>query len=168
MHAPSKRQFSRVKCHIPIECAVKGADSYVTSTLLNSSKTGMYFETEGTFKTKTSLQIVMPTYSSSAFGPEAFKFYQTEAVWSQQVSGNPVPLYGYGVKLLKCSKKDDGAHAQKISYPCDMCHNSICCQVIRKAQNSSYLCPDCFKQLDAVPEGNLKESMKRFILGNVI
>jgi hypothetical protein len=49
---------------------------------------------------------------------------------------------------------------------CDLCGEKDPAGEMYKSVDMIYLCPDCFRKIEAVPT-NIRESMERFLLGNV-
>jgi hypothetical protein len=60
-----------------------------------------------------------------------------------------------------------GSGRSRISCSCDLCGKNNLhgpCQ----NENLVCLCPDCNKHLAVLPDGNINESIKRFLIGNVL
>lgn len=168
MIAQSKRLFRRHSCRLPIKYRSIEADDYRDAVAYNCSMAGMYFELQTMVMPEESIDIIMSTYSPSAEGPESFRYYLARAVWCRRIEKDADPRYGCGVMLLKCSCQADGRNADIICHTCDMCGMLIPCQNLRKFEEFIYLCASCERHLAAIPEGQLKLSIKRFISGNVL
>ena len=50
---------------------------------------------------------------------------------------------------------------------CDMCGANGPKGEIYKSEDLIYLCPRCFEKIEAAPT-NIRDSMERFLLGNVL
>ena len=168
MIAPSKRLFPRQGCRLPIQYRTVDVGGYSDAVLYNCSYTGMYFEPRAIVMPEESIHIVMSTYVSSSDGPDRYRYYLARAVWCRSIPDNTTPRYGCGARLLKCSCRQDGMNAELICHTCDMCGVAIPCQDLRKSEEFLYLCPSCERHLSAIPEGHLKRSIKRFLIGNVL
>jgi hypothetical protein len=59
-------------------------------------------------------------------------------------------------------------HAHGISYSCDFCGEKIPSDKILEIEDLVYLCQSCFNYFEDLPEGKIKESIKEFLIGNVI
>jgi hypothetical protein len=51
---------------------------------------------------------------------------------------------------------------------CDRCNAPTHIEVIRIVDDALYLCPMCYQLYQAIPEGCLKRSIRRFLIGNVV
>ena len=51
---------------------------------------------------------------------------------------------------------------------CDACEDEIISCDVRKMDGPLFLCPNCYRRLQEIPDGPLKESYLRCLLGNVI
>ena len=60
-----------------------------------------------------------------------------------------------------------GENLKNSNYLCDSCEKKVVYNQIHQTETSLLLCPDCFHYLGTVP-GGIKESVERFLLGNVI
>ncbi|MCU0572407.1 MAG: hypothetical protein MUC41_05375 [Syntrophobacteraceae bacterium] len=50
---------------------------------------------------------------------------------------------------------------------CDLCGEKNPEGEIYKSDDMIYLCPECLRKIEAVPQ-SVRESMERFLLGNVL
>ena len=168
MIAQSKRLFPRHGCQLPIQYRTADFDGYSEAILYNSSRTGMYFEPQAIVMPEESVHILMSTYSPSADGPDRYRYYQARAIWCRSIPDDAEPRYGCGARLLTRSCELDGCNAETICHTCDMCGVPIPCKDLRNTDEFLYLCPSCERHLAAIPEGYLKRSIKRVLIGNVL
>lgn len=54
------------------------------------------------------------------------------------------------------------------TYSCDLCGIELPSGKIQETDDFIFLCISCFNYLEDLPEGQIKESIKDFLLGNVI
>ena len=54
------------------------------------------------------------------------------------------------------------------TYICDLCNKKFSYGKIYKSDDFVYLCSDCLKQFEALPDGKIKESIANVIIGNAI
>jgi len=59
-------------------------------------------------------------------------------------------------------------HAHGISCSCDFCGEEVPSDKILEIEDLVYLCQSCFNYFEDLPEGKIKESIKEFLIGNVI
>jgi hypothetical protein len=128
----------------------------------------MYFEPHAIVMPEENINIIMPTHSPSSEGPEGFPYYLARAVWCRSIPDDTDPRYGCGAELLERSRLADGTDAEPISHNCDLCGQPIPCQNLRKTEEFLYLCNSCETYLESIPEGQLKRSVKRQLIGNVL
>jgi hypothetical protein len=168
METLSRRFFTRKDCHIPIKYAAADKTDYRQAILYNSSKTGVYFEAAEAPEPGVNVQIVRPGAAASAFEPEAIRFYEGRTVWCRRLADETDSRCGCGVQLFKCGHRLDGAEAQLIQQNCDLCNEPTPCHELFKTSEFFYLCPACHRFLKLLPDGHLKNSIKRFLIGNVL
>jgi hypothetical protein len=71
--------------------------------------------------------------------------------------------------LPKFSPERRGALEGQVGYiRCDRCNAPTHVEVIRIVDDVLYLCPMCCQLYQAIPEGCLKRSIRRFLIGNVV
>jgi hypothetical protein len=138
------------------------------AVLCNCSRTGMYFEPQAIVIPDENIHIHMSTYSPSASEPECYRYYLAQAVWCRSIPDDTAPRYGCGARLLKRGRRADGTHAEAICYICDNCGLPTLCQDLRRTEDDLCLCASCEGFLEELPEGRLKRSVNRFLLGNVV
>ncbi len=81
-------------------------------------------------------------------------------VETEQLDGKSIEdayLYNYNELLI-----------MNATYICDLCNKKFTYGKIYKSNNFVYLCSDCFKQFEVLPDEKIKESIANFIIGNVI
>ena len=55
-----------------------------------------------------------------------------------------------------------------LSCSCDLCGEKVPSEEILENEDFVYLCHSCFNYLADLPEGKIKESIKEFLIGNVL
>ena len=51
---------------------------------------------------------------------------------------------------------------------CDLCGEEMSDEEVQETDDFTCLCSTCFEYLESLPGGNIKESIKAFLIGNVI
>ncbi|MCP4112285.1 MAG: PilZ domain-containing protein [Desulfobacteraceae bacterium] len=153
----SKRFWQRDYFEAPIEYALHYEEKYHEATMYNFSTGGMYFESAST------LPQYAPVYIkilNSEHDPDAFRVYMGQVRWCKKRQG--ASFYGTGVKYIAI-----GHIAKKQDFSCELCdRNSL--RELHSTEDLLFLCLDCFKHLGWLPKGKIKESIMRFMIGNVI
>lgn len=101
-------------------------------------------------------------------GPEAYKSYQTEVNWYRDIAEGDGSCYGAGVQYVVKSHTVCEGNVCESRYSCDLCGENTIYGEIHEKEDFIYLCSDCFKQLEALPNGKIKESIEDFLIGNFI
>jgi heterodisulfide reductase subunit A-like polyferredoxin len=71
-------------------------------------------------------------------------------------------------EIFKAREESYKARESRIEYICDLCDEKCPFEYIRRTKEHVHLCRDCHKYISAIPEGILKDSLMRFLMGNVI
>ncbi len=62
----------------------------------------------------------------------------------------------------------DSGNVHGFSCSCDLCGEKVPSEEILENEDLVYLCNSCLNYLEDLPEGKIKESIKEFLIGNVI
>ncbi len=168
MEAYARRIYPREHYEAPIVYAQVGCDSYYDSRMYNFSEGGMYFEPERPLAPESDLSIIMVNYAPGTFGPEAYKSYIARIRWCREVTGTKRHRFGVGVEFLAKSHEIPIADAYKIQIYCDLCGKLCGSGEIIQTVDYFNLCRQCLKHMNAMPDGIIKESIHRFLSGNVL
>jgi len=168
MPAFTKRSSHRNHYESPIRYANINTDLYSDARMYNYSKDGMYFEPSRPLVPESEIYIVMVNYSPGTNGPEAYKSYIARIRWCRELQKKDALRYGVGVQFLDRSHEIYGLDIEDTQYSCDLCGQLTPSNKIHKTEDYIYLCPDCLKYLNVVPGGKIKDSIERFLIGNVI
>jgi len=168
MNAHKKRASSRNVYEAPIIYATPNKNDYDGARMHNSSIAGMYFESDRDLKPGVDICIKMVNYLPDSYGPEAYRAYLANVRWCKKIVNSDTSYYGIGAQYLIKSLVDHNITTWGKETSCALCDNNIPLGQIHETDHCVYLCPDCFKYLQAIPEGFLKESVTNFIIGNVL
>ena len=160
------RTFPRTFYEAPIKYGDFSTSHYVSSTLLNFSKNGMYLINQDPLAPESDICILMTNYAPHAFGPEAFRSYLGTTKWCREVTDNSSGGYGIGVQLIAKSHDICGANPQLIVHPCDMCHTQTAPHEINIIEDCVYLCPACFEKLTVLSEEAARKSLTGILWGH--
>jgi hypothetical protein len=168
MSALIKRAYSRNAYEVPIMYANYDTDTYYHAKMYNSGLGGMYFESERALQPGSDICIKMENYSSDESGPEAFKAYRARVKWCKKRSKAGISCYGIGIQYLAKSHTVYGGNVHGLTCSCDLCGEKVASEEILENGDFVCLCINCFNYLEKLPEGKIKESIKEFLIGNVI
>lgn len=164
-----QRTFPRIHYETPIRFApFADADKYQDSRIYNFSKGGLYFEPSQPISPDSDIVIVMRNYSPGTYGPEAYQSYIARIRWCREILTDQELRYGAGVQLLKRSHEILGADIEIVHQACDLCGTLLLSPEVHLTEDNICLCENCHKHLNTLPSGIIKQSINRFLMGNVI
>ena len=168
MESRIERAFPRKYRKAPILFNDLGSDDYLRSQMYNFSKGGMYFKSSVVLKPDLRIRIVMINYTPGSYGPEAYKGYMAKIRWCREsFDSTDEEKFGVGVQFLAKSHTEFEKNANTANFLCDLCGDRTTIEFMHRTNELDYLCDDCHKHLKSFPEGRIKESIKRFMAGNV-
>ena len=155
------RTFPRQPIHSAIRIRVHGEDELVLpATVKNYSKNGLFFETSVCLETGAMIEIETPIPEIPESGWNSYNG-NAKAIWcrSLPVDGKTEAhktghYYGIGARLL--------------SVRCDWCNETLPCGKLRRTPESVVFCAKCYEAFMAETEGELKQSIYRHLLGNIL
>ena len=165
---PKRRSSRRHYYNAPIKYAQIGTNDYADSRMYNYSMKGLYFEHGLPLQTGMDVGIVMLNYTPGSYGPEAYKFYIARIRWCTEVGNGASLIFGTGVEFLSKSHEIHEYGKRPVRYTCDLCGKLINSVNLHQSKEYVNLCPDCFKHLNSIPNSALRETVERFLMGNVI
>lgn len=168
MCADTKRTYSRNAYEAPIMYANYNTENYYNAKMYNAGPGGMYFESDQALKPKSDICIKMINYTPDTSGPEAYQAYRAQVKWCRKIDKEETSCYGIGIQFLVKSHTVYGGDVHGSTQACDLCGEKMPNGEIQETDDFVCLCINCFNYLEALPEGKIKESIKEFLLGNVI
>jgi hypothetical protein len=163
-----KRAHSRNAYEAPIMYTNYDTENYCPAKMYNTSLNGMYFESERALQPESDICIKMVTHLSEETEPEACKACRARVKWCQKIDKSGISCYGIGIQYLAKSHTVDGGKVHGLSCTCNLCGEKVPSDEILEIEDFVYLCHSCFNYLEGLPEGQIKESIKEFLIGNVI
>jgi hypothetical protein len=110
----------------------------------------------------------MEDYSPGGNGPEAFQWYLANVQWRRAIQRDGQNLFGMGAKIMQRSHEslENFSHGSIVS--CDLCGDDRVRSDVHVDPEFLAFCRDCDEHLEVVPEGRVKQSLFRFLKGNVL
>ena len=168
MSTLTKRFYSRTAHEAPIMYTNYDTENYYHARMYNSSLGGVYFESERALQPESDICIKMVTHPSEEPGPEAIKACRARVKWCQRRNKCGISCYGIGTQYLAEGHTLYGEKVHGLSCSCDLCGEKVPSEEILENEDFVYLCHSCFNYLADLPEGKIKESIKEFLIGNVL
>lgn len=170
MNPTDRRRWPRTTCEMPVMYCLGPKEQFYPATLHNSSIDGLYFVGNDAIDDGDGCQILIEKNLEALSCPPDFKLcYATVKRCSPLVEAiEGSRRFGIGVQLDGWCRSLESSEIQKIFCRCDACEDEVVSCDIRKIDGPLFLCPNCHRRLQAIPDGPLKESYLRCLLGNVI
>ena len=147
------RKFSREKCEINIIYFCHQTEH--KAKICNISRGGIYLESDYYLKPGSDILIKVGDNSLETYQIGVIDGgHRGEVVWCKEVTKNDgEPIYGAGISF---------------AIVCDKCGETFSHDEIRKTDNFLLLCLECFEQMQSWSDGGkIKESLERYLIGNV-
>ena len=156
MNTIPKRAFTRNTCQAHILYSEYGnTKESFEAEMYNTCEGGMYFEANKALQPGSDICIKVSNYSPESHGLEAIDGYRAEVMWCRKVhKEDAYACYGVGVRFMINT--------------CSHCGEKVAYSDIHKTDSFLFLCSKCLKHLHTIPDGQLKESIEKFLLGNVV
>lgn len=168
MTAYTKRAYPRCAHEAPIMCTDYDTRKYYHAKIYNSSLEGLYFESYKSLQPESDIYIKMINYAPDTPGPEAYRAYRAKVKWCKKIDKSVPYRYGIGIKHSAISHMVYDRSVQNDTYSCNLCGTEMPSGEIQETDDFVFLCISCFNCLEGLREGKIKESIKDFLLGNVI
>ncbi len=150
----SKRAFQREGCKVKITFSIFKTDKHFCADMLNCGQGGLYFESDVNIAPGSDIYIKMENYSPEIHGLDAYDGYRAEVLWCRKLYKEDKSVYGVGARFMVNT--------------CGQCGQTVSYDQIHKTESLLFLCTDCLDQIESIPQGQLKECLEDYLLGNVL
>jgi hypothetical protein len=164
----SRRVHPRNFCETEVRYAPADENDFKESRAYNFSRGGMYLETPNWFPTNSNLRIVMKAYDPGTAGPEAYRSYVANVRWHRKLQRNDAPVYGIGVQFLEQHHAALEEPVQVEWVACDVCNNFVKRDESRLTEDRVRICQSCCSELGCLPDGKLRDTIERYLSGNIL
>ena len=169
MNLTDRRRWPRTTCDMSVMYGLGHKEPFYSATIHNSSIDGLYLVGDKAIDDGDTCRIIIEKSSEALSCPPEFKLcYATVKRCSLVAEAIEGRLFGIGVQLDGWCRSLESPEINKIFFHCDACEDEIISCDIRKIDGPLFLCPNCHRRLQEIPDGPLKESFLRCLLGNVI
>jgi hypothetical protein len=93
---------------------------------------------------------------------------QVNRNWRHEIFKARREIFKAQEEIYKAREEIYKARENGLEYTCDLCDKKTPFEHIHRTTEHVHLCRDCHKYISAIPEGKLKDSLMRFLMGNVI
>ena len=164
----TQRAFYRNKSDTPARYESVEAGLYYDSRIVNYSNGGLCLEVQQQLPYEALVNIDVLEHTPGAFGPEGYRAFLGEVRWCREIRSNGSKIYDMGVHVISKKRETAGMLDKPGSYSCQLCGDSVLARHVTEILEWVYLCPYCCRHFNALPQGRLKDSVERFMIGNVI
>ena len=161
----NRRRHDRENCKTIITYSEYRKTDYYEATMCDKSAGGVSFESNTDIQSGLPVCIIMPSTVVGAEAIDAYEAYVARVKWCQQ--NGRKHHYKMGAQFMFQGYMHNAGEADKACGTCALCENKLSGEVYQ-IDDSMNLCQSCFKYLGGVLEDRGRESVLRFISGNVI
>lgn len=168
METTIRREFPRAQYDAPIRYSFVNTEESFNSCMSNYSEGGLCYESNQLVAPKSDVLILMDNYAPGRSGPEGYRSYGAKVRWIKKISQGESNRYATGVQFLVRSHDTLTCAQIDRSAVCDLCGIHVLPSSIETTSTYIQLCAKCSKHYHNLPSGKVKESIERFLIGNVI
>jgi hypothetical protein len=170
MSPPDRRRWFRADCEIPMAYLIGRKETFYAATVLNSSIDGLYFVSDNAMTGGDDCYILIEKSSEALSRPPDLNLCHATVKWCSPfaAAARARRVFGIGIQIDGWCRSLDSPDIQRIYYHCDGCEEKIVSCRICKTDGPLLLCSKCLQHLQEIPDGPLKQSCLRRLLGNVI
>jgi hypothetical protein len=168
MNLIDRRRWPRTVCDMSVMYGLGRKEPFYSATIHNSSIDGLYLVGDKAIDDGDACRIIIEKSSEALSCPPDFKLCYATVKRCSPVAEAIEGRFGIGVQLDGWCRSLESHEIQKIFFHCDACEAKIISSDICKADGPLFLCSNCYRRLQEIPDGPLKESYLRCLLGNVI
>jgi hypothetical protein len=166
--SPIQRAHHRIAINTPIQYAPSQSDDFRSSRLLNFSEGGMCFQTAQQLGLLEEVSVIVKNYDPGQFGPQGYRSYLTRVCWIQPISALESVRFATGTRIIARSHEVLTQLSRRDFKNCDLCGLLMTVQQLKSIDAGVHLCEACHQFYLSIPEGSLRNSLKRLLLGNVV
>ncbi len=160
----ARRAYPREYYEAPVMYAKYNMKACCDATMYYCREGGMYFESCDVFQPGAFIYIKMINFSPDVYVPGDYKTYMAKVIWCKKLNG--ANTYGTGVRHTIKGYLLKGENIRRSGSSCELCGENLL-EEVHKTEDTLYLCLDCFRHLGRLDNGKIKESILKFLIGNV-
>jgi hypothetical protein len=169
MVVSNQRAFNRKKVEAPLQFSIPGTDALAVTRLFNYCPGGLYFESHLPMTPDKETTVVIPDLLAEHPAPGAYAGYYVRIRWCNSIAGQRALAYGIGAAFLERNAELPAALAiERHTSECDLCDRVMEEGSVCRVDGTRCLCLPCYKHLEKIPSGALRNAVWRFIDRNVI
>ena len=163
-----QRAFTRNQVEAPLWFKIPETEALTVTRLQNYCEDGVYFVSHLPMAYGYEMTIVIPDLLAETPAPGDYASYLVRVRWCNEIKGKSTVKYGIGAKFLeKCEEPPAPGAIETYRSECDLCDREMEGENICRIDGTRCLCLQCYKHLEKIPAGPLRESILRFIDRNI-
>jgi hypothetical protein len=160
-----QRTYPRLPIETPIQYAALNSTEFHPTRSLNFSAGGLCYQSEQPLKPMAEVCIVMLNYAPERFGPEGYRSYLARIRWVQPSASQNT--FATGAQIIARSHEVLSADVKECHHICDLCGALMTADRLQSTPANAQLCEHCYRQFLSVPDIKIRQSVERFLVGNV-
>ncbi len=162
------RVYKRTAVDVPFQYRISKSSPFRISRLINVSEGGLCFETERPIASNTTIEVLTSKRPDKTHKGDPHLSCRARIRWCRKLERHHRQRYGIGVEFYKAPLLLPDLPPPGRIHRCDFCDEKAAADIICSTHGVLCLCPPCDGHLEAVPAGRVKESLVRFLAGNVV
>lgn len=163
-----QRTYPRKAFEAPIKYAVPNSNQFSHTRTINYSTDGLCFIADQKLEPEAEVCVVMDNYAPGRSGPESYQSYLTRVRWIRPLSAHRPERFIAGTQIMSRSHEILAAHVDESCHFCDLCGERIQECLLHCTDENAQLCEPCYQHYGTLPEGQTRECVARFLVGNVV
>ncbi|MEJ2638670.1 MAG: hypothetical protein P8010_03760 [Desulfosarcinaceae bacterium] len=164
----TQRAYQRLATQAPFQYAPLNSEQFHPTRACDFSTGGVCFETHEPLEPGTDICMVMEAYNPEFAGLEAFRSYVASIRWTHLLSKNGSERYLAGGRFVTRSHEVITTENQLPRQLCDLCGAMLPLNRLETTSSGAQLCRQCMKHYNKLPAGKIRQSIERYLIGNVV
>lgn len=168
MGNPNQRAYRRIQVEASLQFRVPETEALAVGRLHNYCTGGVYFESPLPMSTDCETAIVIPDLLAVSPAHNAWAAYKVRIRWCNGLKAEQGFKFGIGAAFLdQCEPMPTAAIVEQCYSVCDLCDRELKGECTCRLDGNRRLCLPCYKHVEKIPAGPLRESILRFIDRNI-
>jgi hypothetical protein len=169
MATHNQRTFARNEVEALLWFKMPEKEALSVTRLKNYCKGGVYFESHLPLARGNETTVVIPDLLAESPAPGDVVGYSVRICWCNELKVKHAVRYGIGAEFMEKIKAWPTSVAVELDRSeCDLCDRRVEGESICRIDGTRCLCLSCYKHLEKIPPGPIRESILRFIDRNII
>jgi hypothetical protein len=162
------RAYQRIASQAPFQYAPLDSEKFRPTRACDFSAGGVCFEPCEPLEPGTDICIIMETYQPELTGLEAYRSYVASIRWTHLPSESGSERYLTGGRFVARSHELITTENQLPRQLCDLCGAMLTLNKLDTTRCGAQLCRHCMEHFVNLPCGKIRQSIERYLIGNVI